>query len=75
MNDNDRQHVLAELDALYEDVVGTMQRFEATGFTAVMKEDYLELHALQQRIVEMRLQYTRREGAADIKAAACAVRH
>lgn len=75
MNDNEREHVLAELDALHEDVAGTMQRFEAAGFTAVMKDDYVELHALQQRIAEMRLQYSRGQDAADIKAEAAVVRH
>lgn len=58
MNENDHLRVIAELDVLAEQVAGTIQRFEATGFTSVMKDDYVALHALQNSIAEMRLQHS-----------------
>lgn len=58
----DYQRIIAELDTLAEQVAGTMQRFEATGFTSVMKDDYVVLHVLQHRILEMRLEHTQAMG-------------
>lgn len=75
MNENDRLHVIAELDTLAQQVAGTILRFEATGFTAVMKDDYLELHALQERIVEMRLQYSQPSDGPAIGIEGTAARH
>ena len=68
MKQNDHRRVIAELDALAKQVTGTIQRFEATGFTAVMKEDYVELHKLECRILEMRLVHTQ---AIDATAMCC----
>jgi len=62
MEQIDHQRVIAELDTLAEQVAGTMQRFEASGFTSVMKDDYVALHALQHRILEMRLEHMRAVG-------------
>lgn len=75
MNENDRLRVIAELDTLAQQVAATILRFEATGFTAVMKDDYLELHALQHRVAQMRLQYCRAENVTGLDTATAAVRH
>ena len=58
MEEDDHHRVITELDVLAEQVAATMQRFEATGFTSVMKDDYLALHTLQNNIAEMRLQHS-----------------
>jgi hypothetical protein len=54
MNPTDRQRVIAELDVLSSQVIELMQRFEATGANATMRDDYVELHALQNRLIEQR---------------------
>lgn len=55
MNANDHRLVMAELDALRQQVASTIQKFEATGFAAILKDDYVALHELEHRIIEMRL--------------------
>lgn len=55
MNSSDHRRVIAELDALVREVAVTIRRFEAAGVTALMKDDYVALHTLEHRIMEMRL--------------------
>ncbi|NLC36585.1 MAG: hypothetical protein GX772_09115 [Alcaligenaceae bacterium] len=53
MNANDHRLVMTELDALKQQVVSTIQKFEAAGLTAMLKDDYVALHTLEHRIMEM----------------------
>lgn len=48
------RHVIAELDELSTQVAATIRRFETTGMTSFMKDDYVALHELEARIVAMR---------------------
>ena len=66
MEEDDHRRVIAELDVLAEQVAGAIQRFEATGSTSVMKDDYVALHTLQNNIAEMRLQHSEAIDAAEI---------
>ncbi|WJJ93299.1 hypothetical protein [Neopusillimonas aromaticivorans] len=50
---------MTELDALQQQVASTIRRFEAAGVTAIMKDDYVALHVLEHRIMEMRLTHAR----------------
>lgn len=50
---------MAELDVLKQQVAGTIRKFEATGMAAVMKDDYVALHALEKSITEMHLAHAR----------------
>lgn len=50
---------MVELDALRQQVTSTIQRFEATGFAAILKDDYVALHDLEHRIMEMHLAHAR----------------
>ena len=50
---------MAELDALRQQVVATIHRFDATGFAAIMKDDYVALHELEHRIAEMHRAHAR----------------
>lgn len=59
MNENDHRLVMTELDALKQQVANTIQKFEATGFAAVLKDDYVALHDLEHRITEMHLAHAR----------------
>lgn len=59
MDTDDLRLVMAELDALQQQVASTIRRFEAAGVTAIMKDDYVALHALEHRIMEMRLTHER----------------
>lgn len=59
MNENDHRLVMVELDALKQQVASTIQKFEDTGFAAVLKDDYVALHDLEQRITEMHLAHAR----------------
>lgn len=54
MEEDDHRYVIAELDALAQEVADTIRRFEDAGVTALMKDDYVTLHALEHRIMEMR---------------------
>lgn len=56
MNADERRHVIAQLDVLSKEVAGTIQRFEAAGVTSIMKDDYVALHVLEHRIMQMRLE-------------------
>ncbi|ATH99128.1 hypothetical protein [Alcaligenes faecalis] len=58
MNENDHRLVMTELDTLKQQVASTIQKFEATGFAAILKDDYVALHNLEHRITEMHLAYT-----------------
>lgn len=64
MNSTDHQRVIDELDVLSTQIAELMQRFESTGFNAAMKDDYVELHALQNRLIEQRLHHSRAINAA-----------
>lgn len=75
MNTADHQRVIAELDVLLGQVAEMMQRFEATGFNVAMKDDYVELHTLQNRIMEMRLLHSRAIDSPPIEIAITAERH
>lgn len=57
MNAKDHHRVIAALDQLGEQVIATIQKFEATGMTSIMKDDYVALHVLEARINEMRLEH------------------
>ena len=59
MDENDHRLVIAELDALKQQIASTIQKFEATGFAAVLKDDYVALHDLEHRITEMHLAHAR----------------
>jgi len=59
MDANDHHHVMAELDALRQQVASTIRKFETAGLAAIMKDDYVALHALEHRIMEMRLAHAR----------------
>lgn len=54
MDEKDHRYVIAELDALAQQVADTIRRFETAGVTAIMKDDYVALHTLEHRIMEMR---------------------
>lgn len=58
MNQNDHRYVITELDVLALQVADTIRRFESAGMTAIMKDDYVALHALEHRIMEMRRVHT-----------------
>ncbi len=62
----DRQRLLAELDAMLEQVNTLMARFEATGFTIAMRDDYVALHRLQARMFDEREQHRRALVAAGV---------
>lgn len=66
MEQSDHLRVIAELDALSDQITALMQRFESTGFTAVMKDDYVELHALQNRLIEQRSHHSSAVSAASL---------
>lgn len=59
MDANDHRHVMEDLDALKQQVASTIQRFEVAGVTTIMKDDYVALHVLEHRIMEMRLTHER----------------
>lgn len=59
MDENDHRLVMVELDVLRQQVAGTIQKFEATGFAAILKDDYVALHELEHRITEMHLAHAR----------------
>lgn len=59
MDADDRRYIMAELDALRQQVAGTIQRFEDAGVTALMKDDYVALHVLEHRIMEMHRAHAR----------------
>lgn len=46
MDADDHRRVIAQLDELGDEVAGTIQKFEATGVTSIMKDDYVALHVL-----------------------------
>lgn len=75
MNTADHQRVIAELDVLFGQVTGMMQRFEATGFNMAMKDDYVTLHTLQSRIVEMRLMHSQAIDSPPVEIAVGEERH
>lgn len=62
MNPADHQRVIAELDVLSHQITKLMQRFEDTGFNVSMKDDYVNLHALQNRLIEQRLHHSQAIG-------------
>lgn len=59
MDANDHRLVMAELDTLRQQVVNTIQKFEAAGLTAILKDDYVALHTMEHRIMEMHLAHAR----------------
>ena len=59
MDENDHHLVMAELDALKRQVASTIQKFEAAGFAAILKDDYVALHDLEHRITEIHLAHAR----------------
>ncbi len=59
MDATDHRRVMAELDALKQQVASTIRKFEAAGFAAIMKDDYMALHDLEHRITEMYLAHAR----------------
>lgn len=63
MNEDDHRLVMAELDALRQQVASAIQKFEATGFTVILKDDYVALHELEHRITEMQIAYARNQGS------------
>ena len=75
MEQDDHLRVIAELDVLSSQIAELMQRFEATGFNVAMKDDYVELHTLQNRIMEMRLLHSRAIDSPPIEIAITAERH
>ncbi len=70
MNPTDHQRIITELNVLLHQLAKLMQRFEATGFNVTMKDDYVALHGLQHRILEMRLAHSQ---ASDEVIAPCAI--
>ena len=62
MDENDHRLVMAELDALRLQVTNTIQKFEAASFAAILKDDYVALHELEHRIMNMRLGHARAIG-------------
>ena len=52
----DWQRVVDAFDRLLADIATLLQRFEAHGLQARLKDDYLALHALQARTLEQRQQ-------------------
>lgn len=59
MDENDHRLVMSELDALKQLVASAIQKFEATGFAAILKDDYVALHDLEHRITEIYLEHAR----------------
>jgi len=53
MDVDDHRYIMAELEALRQQVAGTIRRFEDAGVTALMKDDYVALHTLEHRIMDM----------------------
>lgn len=70
MNLTDHQRIITELNVLLHQLTELMQRFEATGFNVTMKDDYVALHGLQHRILEMRLEHSQ---ASDEVIVPCAI--
>lgn len=70
MNPTDHQRIITELNVLLRQLAKLMQRFEATGFNVTMKDDYVALHGLQHRILEMRLTHSQ---ASDEVIVPCAI--
>ena len=70
MNPTDHQRIITELNVLLHQLTELMQRFEATGFNVTMKDDYVALHGLQHRILEMRLVHSQ---ASDEVIVPCAI--
>lgn len=62
MDDADHLLVMAELDVLKQQVTSIIQKFEATGFAAILKDDYVALHNLEHRITQMHLAHARAIG-------------
>lgn len=59
MDANDHRDVMAELDTLRQQVISTIRQFETAGLTTLMKDDYVALHVLEHRIMEMHLAHAR----------------
>lgn len=57
MSVNDSRRVVVELELLGHQVADMIRRFEAAGMTTIMKDDYVALHALEHRILEMRREH------------------
>lgn len=49
--------IISQLDDLADEVASTIVRFEQTGMTSLMKDDYVALHELEHRILTMRHEY------------------
>lgn len=54
--------LISQLDVLDKEVACTIKKFEDTGMTSMMKDDYVALHGLAHRIMEMRLKYVKESG-------------
>lgn len=57
MNATDHRRIISELDELQRQVVGTIQQFERAGVTSLMKDDYVALHVMEHRVMEMRREH------------------
>lgn len=67
MEADDHRYVIEQLDVLGEEVACTIQKFETAGVTGIMKNDYVALHVLAHRIMEMRLEHVQANGGATAK--------
>ncbi len=75
MNPTDHQRIITELNVLLHQLAKLMQRFEATDFNVTMKDDYVALHGLQHRILEMRLAHSQASDEAIVPCAIPKERH
>lgn len=64
MSAADHRRVVHELDVLSRQIVELMHQFEGTGLNVLMKEDYVQLHALHNRVIEQRREHTAAIGGA-----------
>ena len=54
--------LISQLDVLDKEVACTIKKFEDAGVTSILKNDYVALHELAHRIMEMRLKYVEESG-------------
>lgn len=59
MTDDERQHVINELQEVIDDTLATLSRFEATGMEDEMREDYDKLLEILDDAVKHQREHTR----------------
>lgn len=59
MTDDERQHVISELQKIIDDTQATLSRFEATGMEDEMREDYDKLLKILGEAVKQQREHTK----------------